>query len=453
MSLPSERRSALLSIGVVALAAGWELWMREAVHRVGDQWLRLLLLGVAAAVLLAAQGMVSRLEGLRGGALIRRWPLPVIVAIYLMWVVGTTAGSVSGLIWQGVPWATLALGLWAAARLSAQAWSSLRRAVVIAAVLFVGAQPLLVALRAPERIWPEPVKSAKSAVGALTVYVLFDEWNGNAAQPMMDALSRAGLATNLRRVRSIGDGTSKVIPALFTGEPFDKAKPCSPTAVCSGDHVLDFGRIAASRPDLDIVGFFHPYCAIRGLRWCYRGTVASDADSLDRWRCALRRRTGWSLLSPSSDYCDRIFRAPWNAMVERTLAAAWKAPAWQQGGVLFLHLPLPHPPGFLPRAGLTDNYADNLRRASQALERMAHLALARPRPVTFVVFSDHPLRQSQWCLEQWIFSDLHCRIAPELADVDVPLLVAGNGPLPDISKEKSHLNVFRLPAAVTGPQR
>jgi len=54
----------------------------------------------------------------------------------------------------------------------------------------------------------------------ITIFLLLDELNANAAAPLVDALAKAGRKV---RVKSL-------------------AKPCGMDAVCSGGRVLDFSR-------------------------------------------------------------------------------------------------------------------------------------------------------------------------------------------------------------------
>jgi len=443
---------SIWAIAIVGLAAAVELTIRESVHRIGGQVLPMSLLILITTGLIVLEMLLSRSPGQsRLVAALLRLPLTVMVVAFVELLFGGASGPTVQVFGATISiprlsWLMAGLGAAICIGASPVQWIALRRALAAAALLFVGAQPLLVALHAPTLMWPPQLDlpTPKTAQEPLTVVVLLDEWNAKAAPPIESALRHAGLSTVWKPVQPVGDATSKVVPALFSGHQFDAAKPCSFSAVCSSDQVLDFGQIQASRPDVDIVGFYHPYCDIRGLRWCYRGAVRLDFTSTDRWRCAIKRRTGWPL-GVSDELCDRTIRAKWNAMTEEVLDAVWRAPGWTQGGWMFLHLPIPHPPGRLHRRGLTENYQDGIQRAAETAERMARLALQHPaRRITFVFFSDHPLRQALWCVDQWVFSSLGCQVDPALVDRNVPLLVAGNRELPALDDYDTNRDVFRV---------
>ena len=446
----SGRSFAFQSLAIMAVlgTAMFELAISESFHGDGDQGGRMLVtIGAAVALVLLQRLLDSDCSEARRR--IARLPLVAAFCIYQELViprVDVGLATVPALQAQG--WlVTAAIGALLAFGLSASPWRAVRRAAIAAALLFVLAQPIVIAVRAPHLAWPPVAASTKRGTSDdLQVFVLLDELNANRVSGIVDALRAEHYGVESASIMPTDDGTAKVVPALFTRQSFSQARPCGFSATCSGDHVLDFRRIAAARSDVDVVGFYLPYCEIQGLRWCRRLTVADNALELDRWRCALWRHSGRPAdLTPHD--CDAVLRRPWNAMAETTLETVFQAPAWQRGGFLYAHVPLPHPPGRLGRASLKANYLDSIDRANAFVREMARRAMTRSgRKVTFVVFSDHPLRQSMWCTSQWIFSSLGCKPVSELEDNRVPLIVASTGSLPAIQDIVNNRQVFDLAA-------
>ena len=130
-------------------------------------------------------------------------------------------------------------------------------------------------------------------------------------------------------------------------------------------------------------------------------------------------------------------------MTENVIHAMWLAPAWQKGGFLFVHLPLPHPPGNTDTGSLQTHYSDNLIRTYGLVQDILHkIQVSQPDSLRLVIFSDHPLRQSMWC-NQLVYSAQGCTSSQEFEDNKVPLIVAGST-LPDINDIVKNDQIFEL---------
>jgi len=429
--------------------------MREFYHRVSAESFRLAsLAGIGLLLMLAGV-----LFGLVRGRLewrMRRWQLLCAAAVSAGFIFIRSGGAYSLAVpasWVVVACLVLLVvtAAWAAYA-SELTWTRARRALCVAFFVFVGIQPVLVALQAPELSWPPvatpasataPSASVSAPVRRITMFVLLDELNATASAPFVQALLDQGLKVRSKAIVPVADGTAKVVPAMFTGQDFGSAKPCSTTAICSGAHILDFSRVKASRPDVDVVGFFHPYCAMRGLRYCEQAVVAQSVLDIGRWRCGAWRRTG---IPPDTSmaYCDKVYRTDWPAMTDEVERAIWRAPAWRQGGFLFVHVPLPHPPGRKEAATLQENYEENLARARELVARMAARAHEASMSIRMVLFSDHPLRQAEWCADQWVYSSRGCKPIQELEDAMVPLIVADDDELPILDSIVRNDQIFSL---------
>lgn len=336
----------------------------------------------------------------------------------------------------------------AGAKFPEPTWSRLRRGVSAAMVIFVLAQPVLAYWRAPVVIWPDQEAEASPSATApeTQVFVLLDELNDKAAGPIIAAMEQSGLPVHHRSLVPVADGTAKVVPSLFVQSAFSDAKPCGLDTVCSGNQVLDFARIHASRPDIDVVGFYMPYCAIQGLRSCHIEMPASPVFSLERWRCAILRRS--EVLANMAGQvelrrCAELSGAVWSDLASDVESRIWRAPVWRDGGVLFAHVPLPHPPGGDPALGLAAHYEANLERAARLIGRMVE-ELTRPpsRRFSLVVFSDHTLRTSVWCRSTQ-YMGVSCAAGEALNDDRVPLLAIGDVH-PAFQRLHSNQDVFKL---------
>lgn len=117
-----------------------------------------------------------------------------------------------------------------------------------------------------------------------------------------------------------------------------------------------------------------------------------------------------------------------------------QSPFWKSGGMLYAHLPFPHPPGHLPGAGLAVDYADNLQLAGQIAADMWRQGKARfGAGFRLIVVSDHPLRPALWC-RHVKYRQTGCEVTPTAFDGQVPYIVAGSSDAGDaLPKDNAQL--------------
>lgn len=439
-----------LALNIALGSAAVEVALREYFHQLSAEvqriaWLLLLWI-VLNGLLLAASAwrresagrFVRRLCVLTGG----------LAALYF--VLGEQIASVDPAAAHRFAWPiVIAVGLVVvvvAKAATADLWGRSRAAVALACVLSVAVELIIGVAAAEPRRWPPSDGSEQQATGAkgksAVVFLLLDEMNASSAPPFVEMLRRHGLPVTEKTLQPIGNATASVLPAMFTGKRFEDAKPCGLTVICSGTKVLDFARIDASRPDIDVVGFYMPYCAIRGLRSCVRASPRSVLTDPMRWRCAVMRRFGQATAEALHECADRQMRG-WGDFVAGIESAIQKAPLWTNGGMMFAHVPLPHPPGATPEASLETHYRENLLRAQRLVESL----VVRSRKAglddfTLVLFSDHPLRPELWCSAP-AYAHNGCPVPPELLDHRVPLIVAGSARV-DISRISGNESIFQL---------
>jgi hypothetical protein len=253
-----------------------------------------------------------------------------------------------------------------------------------------------------------------------TIVLLLDELSASAAGPVVDQLRDAGLHVTESRIDPAGKKTLNVIPAIWTRTNFDHSTPCGPTQLCSGSHVLDFAKVRATSENIDIVGFYHPYCSIQGLRSCVfspfpTNTAGTDlactipgVNKLEFWGCGEKRNTRLSFIALRDNLNNKLLEAPF----------------WQKGGILFAHLFVPHPLMGAPLKSLSEEYNDNIANGALVVKLVAQKAkLAFGNDYKIVVFSDHPLRHEVWCAENH-YTELSCKTDTTHISTQVPLIIA-----------------------------
>lgn len=441
--------------------AGAELVLQEAYHRVSSSSVGLVVVLAAALLVTAAAVLMRRFTSGRLADLLQRLIDLLAAGFAAYWVVG---GTLLGWWHSGMPGTVLpavagllvvltvllmvvVLIVLLLLRANADLWARARLALLVAGLLFVGSQPVLGTLRAKNLAWPPGFQAQDAAADAgrvATIVLLLDELNARNAGPIAAVLRRHGLQVDSRAVPSVGDATAKVLPAMFTGQLFSDARPCWLTTICSGNLALDFSRVQATRPDIDVVGFYHPYCAIQGLRTCERPAIDLAVFDAQRWQCGLWRRFGWPHGVDTAS-CRASAVGAWGAMTERVLAGLQRAPTLTRGGLLFAHLPLPHPPGHSDDGALAQHYDANLLRAASAVGQALGTAAGNGLALRVLIFSDHPLRQPAWCSAYPGFFTGACTPVQRLLDDKVPLIVAG-ATTPSLAAHTSNLHVFALMA-------
>ena len=323
---------------------------------------------------------------------------------------------------------------------STTTWAGLRR-VTAFIPWFVVLSPLAVGawLAPPSVIWLQP-PAARTASNIATVVLLFDEMNAGVAKGLQDILTRKGLTVSFKPVLPVHRSTTEVIPALFTGNDFEGARVCGVSSVCTEHSALAFDRIKVQRNDVDLVGFHHPYCQIAGLRNCQRLTIQGSIWNFNRWACALNSLFGTEALV-SKKTCQEEAHQTWANLRDRSIEAVMDAPTLKTGGVLYAHLPLPHPPD-RGAGSLTDQYMRLVNQTDSVLSKILDRLEENNLEPRILIFSDHPLRQSMWCRNEAAQVNQPCVVNPLLQDEHVPLIVSGRSDLPSIEHVLTNKEVF-----------
>jgi hypothetical protein len=320
-------------------------------------------------------------------------------------------------------------------------WRRLQRAIVFACVAFI-CTPLVFQMVSARSIRWEPVRPMATGIAnepRNKVILLLDEMSDTAAGPVVDVLKSAELIIATKSLKSAGPNTLQVIPAMFDGRDFSQARACARSAVCSGSQVLDFSAVRSSRSDVDVVGLFHPYCEMQGLRYCHVEPMGHEHGNAFR---SLANLYLSKLGRPLTDttVADEQEHHLTERLVGRQIDSIWRAPFWRQGGVLFAHVALPHPPGVPPRQNLDEDYARNVQRAATLVQQLiTRLRGSFGDDFALMITSDHPLRDF-WCSSPY-YKGTDCNVRAEFRSPLVPLIVVSPRPVP-VPTIESNAQIF-----------
>lgn len=310
-------------------------------------------------------------------------------------------------------------------RLNDETSARLMRASALACVAFIALPFIWRATGEEPRVWIGPAEPATMSTKRATLFLLFDEMGAAAAHPIAEDLRAAGLRVREDALEPAGENTLNVIPALFSGANFARARACGRSTLCSGAQSLDFSRITVQRTDVDATGLLVPYCDIRGLRSCFDLPLPHEYGSAYRSIVVFGLRR---LALPVPKWLDPPALAPTLKadLLRQQLEVINHSRVWTDGGILYAHLPLPHPPGLHNRGSLDTEYAENIEHARALVREWVTRATSRfGTAFSVIVTSDHPLRD-YWCASGTYRGDA-CQLRDAFRDRQVPLIIASPG--------------------------
>jgi hypothetical protein len=256
------------------------------------------------------------------------------------------------------------------------------------------------------------------------VWLLFDELSFDQtfdhrfpglALPAFDSLKSKSVV--FRNVKPAGYYTDRVIPSYFLGAQINNIRSSldgDPTINVAGKPWQNFDANATIFADAQrlgwttgVVGWYNPYCRILAgtLNYCFWRMGDGQSDGALPEQSALQ-----NALVPVVEGLRGLELKPSLAQAKHAedLAAVMpQAEALlrdQSIGFVFIHLPIPHPPGLYDRRterySATGSYIDNLALSDRLLaESMATLSTtALASRTTVVVCSDHSWRVPMWRL-------------------------------------------------------
>jgi hypothetical protein len=259
--------------------------------------------------------------------------------------------------------------------------------------------------------------------GGRIVWLLFDElsydqtfdhrFNG-LAMPSFDSFrSKSVVFSDLKPT---GSSTELVIPSFFLGEPVSKMRSDldgEPMLQLAGSKQWQaFDAHATLFSDADrlgwttgVVGWFNPYCRMLAgtLDYCFwrmgdgefDGQIATKS-SLENAISPIQNIMWW--LERKPNFLQQIHSADLAAIVP----AATELIRDESISFVFIHLPVPHPPGIYDRRTGTlrasGTYIDNLALSDRVLRELIRSLneTALASKTTVIICSDHSWRLSVW---------------------------------------------------------
>lgn len=424
---------SLVAILILLSRTDWVLSsMYHGAHSAADIWLAVVTLFAVLLLTLLLMALLAPTR-LSEGALRM---LTVAVAVYVFQpavralpIFHTELAAIHKL---GLAAVTLFLAWFATSKLSSDKWRRIQTALLVGGLLFVLFPLVAVRFIEPLAVYMPTGTTRQDA----TVVLLLDELNAEAGEQIADAITHAGGNPRVHRIKTVGESTITVIPEIFGGPHVPQARVCTPTAVCDRSGMFDFAKLRFDPADrVNIVGFHHPYCSASGLAACEQIGAPSRPAIISLLCTFIRLVPG---LQPTD--CDWSVPQDWQAFRLRMRDAAMRSPFWQNGGILYAHLPFPHPPGDLPGAGLQADYTANLQIASQIAAQIWRQGHDRfGTSFRLLVTSDHPLRPALWC-KHAKYRETGCDVTSTSFEGQVPYIVSGGDASDDkVPSDNAHL--------------
>ena len=230
-----------------------------------------------------------------------------------------------------------------------------------------------------------------------SIVIVLDETSPEYSPILIRPLEDAKLIVVGKEVEAAGKNTGNAIPSMLTGLRYDNVIPCAMNSLC-GSNSIDFTSLIASNKKSDIIGFFHPYCGINGLRSCVKQekTVETWLGGFKYFFCySFNKKNLLKFCNASGAHGAGIsFVEIRRLLVEKM----HKAPFWQEGGLLYIHIPLPHPPSNKAHSTLKEEYEENITDAADLLGLLSKKLKDRfGDDFLLIVTSDHALRVLRHC--------------------------------------------------------
>ena len=273
-----------------------------------------------------------------------------------------------------------------------------------------------------------PVSQARHRAGPRVVWLLFDEMDRGAVRrkdpaairlPSLDRLRDESLYSS--QAYSPTFCTHLTLPSYMLGRAVKKLKPLSPSdaelTFSDGadarwsDQQNIFGQAHQAGLRVGVVGWYLPYCRLLGgdVDYCWWGSIYGytgrsgqtvQTNLMDHAWTAADTAPFMDLLLERVDTLEQCIQSI--DAYQDILSRAEQLAANPSFDLVFVHFPVPHPPGFFRRdVGRFDcsgDYLDNYGLVETALAgvRKAMEASGTWQNSALLVTSDHPYRPWLW---------------------------------------------------------
>jgi hypothetical protein len=295
--------------------------------------------------------------------------------------------------------------------LSSSGWTRLARVALAAAIAWIVTLPVGAWLKAGVHTEPSTSLSVSRLLDhrpPAVVIVILDEANPESIPALQAAIvGMHGQTLRVGTSTAAGYATVYAIPSMLTSSRHDGVIPCGTSQLC-GTVSFNMKNLRAEQTDTDVVGAYHPYCAIQGLRSCWAAQTTnpdSPGDNQVLWKAVARR------LPLVKDLFDVELNEVAAIRYARTGVTkhALQAPFWRHGGTLYIHHLLPHPMVWSTKDehihDLAREYKKNIHGAARFVQDINERLQRRfGADYALIVTSDHPLRTSEWCAKPFFDS-------------------------------------------------
>jgi hypothetical protein len=249
---------------------------------------------------------------------------------------------------------------------------------------------------------------------------VFDHRKSNVQLPHFDQLKSESVSFS--NIQPAGEFTEKILPSLFLGRKVDDIRSSlhrdlqvHDAATARWEPFDENASVFAKARELGwstgIAGWYNPYCHILAgvLDYCSWQAVVPFPDKLSGQRSAAAN----ALIFPIGLFLSRVRSIDPNSELVEAHAQEYKdlmvsADSLIQNEAIrfvFIHLPVPHPPGIYSRrtgvVGVKGSYLDNLVLADKTVENLLDVIkkTSAGERTTLVISSDHSWRTYLWRTE------------------------------------------------------
>lgn len=183
----------------------------------------------------------------------------------------------------GIAAATAVAAALMATRIGAETWQRVDHAIIGASLAFTLSFPIVARLQVapPAGVFALEFLGPTGQRPKATAIIVLDEASPELMPPVIDAMRAAGVTVHARDIQAAGPNTLNVMPAMLTGRRFEGMLACWRDVLCADGGNVRFESLRPHTANVDVIGYYLPYCAIPGLRSCEAIPYWGDEGS---WR-------------------------------------------------------------------------------------------------------------------------------------------------------------------------
>ena len=288
--------------------------------------------------------------------------------------------------------------------LTAEAWRLLQKIIFVFSAGWLLSNPLTIYILSRNLPETTPVlnigKILENPPKAVVVIVA-DETSPEYANYFIRALNIDHHILNTTNVKKAGKNTINAIPSMLTNNRHDEIDVCGVSKLC-GSNIIDFSKLSATSAKTHVIGLYHPYCNIKGLKSCWHPKFDLDSPEHPTYHESFASKL--PIIKSLSYFKNEINMNDLHKeyIINKYRRHLLESPFWSDAGLLYFHQPLPHPLGIIskPATNLHNEYINNINLAVDNVKLIQSKLIANfGNDYAIIITSDHPLRTSFWCQE------------------------------------------------------